>query len=80
MSNNDWSVSMQKRMQGIDVSASTQHLLNYQEQEKGYLDQDLTLAGVASVLDIRSDQLSVIVNRQLNTTFSSLYRIRDAKP
>ena len=59
-----------------------QRLMTALEEEKIYLDADITLQSVAKRLAIPAPHLSQIVNERLNQTFSDLinrYRVEEVK-
>lgn len=57
-------------------------VLEYVEQEKPYLDNELRLSGLAGQLDISIHHLSQVINEQLGKSFSDFinaYRVEEAK-
>ncbi|MGE5343735.1 MAG: helix-turn-helix domain-containing protein [Candidatus Omnitrophota bacterium] len=57
-------------------------LISYMEEEKPYLDQNITLPGLAEQLSVRKEVLSQAINRELKLNFNSFlngYRIEEAK-
>jgi AraC-like DNA-binding protein len=67
---------------GIDTGAVIERLQELMELEKNYLDADLSLQQLSSILGITPHQLSEILNDRLDTNFRSFvnsYRINAAK-
>ena len=59
-----------------------ERVVEYVEQEKPYLDNELRLSGLAEQLDISIHHLSQVVNEQLGKSFSDFineYRVEEAK-
>lgn len=57
-------------------------IIDFVEQEKPYLDNELRLSTLAEQLDISSHHLSQVINEQMDTSFSDFinkYRIEEAK-
>ncbi|BDA77808.1 hypothetical protein LPTSP3_g07380 [Leptospira kobayashii] len=75
------SSAREKRVRSLNVTRILENLAEYFEREKPYLEENLSLTTVAHTLGIRSDQLSAILNKEMNTSFSLLvneYRVREA--
>ncbi|MGB0942176.1 MAG: helix-turn-helix domain-containing protein [Marinomonas sp.] len=64
------------RLGNIDKESIVSKLTLYLDSERAFLEPRLTLEQVASNLQIRSDQLSAIINSQLNTSFSTLINLK----
>lgn len=74
-----YSRSLLKR---IDVDALMENLDSVMKKEKLYLNEEITLKDVASILDITHHQLSQLLNERLNmnfNTFVNTYRVDFAK-
>lgn len=57
-------------------------LVDYMENEKPYLDYDLTLPKLASILDTTPHKLSQVINEKYNSNFFEFvnkYRVKDVK-
>jgi len=62
--------------------AVSQNLLQYMSNEQPYLDEELSLSKLASLLGISTNQLSQVINQNLNTNFYKLvnsYRIKEVQ-
>ncbi|TGN16926.1 7TM-DISM domain-containing protein [Leptospira idonii] len=73
--------SSAKRMRGLDITRILEDLVVYFRSEKPYLEEELSLGTVSEKLKIRPDQLSAILNKEMNTSFSLLineYRVTEA--
>ncbi len=71
-----------RRISNLDGAQVLRDLAQLFDREQPYLEEALTLAGVAEKLEIRPDQLSAIINKELKTSFADLvneYRIRAAR-
>ncbi len=69
-------------LHGIDTGAVIERIKELMELENLYLDENLSLQTLSSMLNITSHQLSEILNNRLNTNFRSFintYRINAAK-
>lgn len=69
------------RLANLNLDDVVQKLMECFDAQKPYLSEDITLAKVASDIDIRPDQLSAVISSKLNTSFSHFvneYRIRAA--
>ncbi|GBF50418.1 transcriptional regulator, AraC family [Leptospira ryugenii] len=74
--------SSKTRISNLDQNVYVQKISEMFENEKVYLDPELSLRKLASLLQIREDQVSYIINHNFKMTFSSLlnqYRINEAK-
>ncbi|MBL8019903.1 MAG: helix-turn-helix transcriptional regulator [Leptospirales bacterium] len=72
----------QARAVGLDVDSILERLQDLMEKELLYCDEDLSLAILASHLEIRADQLSYILNQHCNQNFYSYvngYRVAEAR-
>jgi len=58
----------------IDRTAALQQLRKLLEDEHVYRDENLSLGGLAELLDLSSHQLSELINTQLQVSFSRLIR------
>lgn len=68
-------------LQGMDISALRENLLQSMEVEKLYKDEDLSLASLADDLGLSSHQLSELINQEMGKNFPAFvneYRIREA--
>jgi AraC-like DNA-binding protein len=71
-----------KLTKSIDPAGLEERLLTMIENEEPYLDEDITLASLAHAIDIEPHQLTLFLNRYLNTNFHDFinaYRIEAAK-
>jgi AraC-like DNA-binding protein len=69
-------------LKGIDVDALMENLDSVMKSERLYLNEEITLKDVASILDITHHQLSQLLNERLNlnfNTFVNTYRVDYAK-
>lgn len=60
----------------------SEELLDYMKSEKPYLDEELSLSKLSSFLGVSSNQLSQMINQNLNTNFYKFvnsYRINEVK-
>lgn len=64
------------RLGNINNHATIVKLDQYLDQDKAFLNPGLSVESVASVIDIRPDQLSALINIELNTSFPTLINIR----
>lgn len=58
------------RLRGIDIAHSVEQLRRLMDQERMYCDEDLSLTRLAAALELRPDQLSLILNHELRTGFA----------
>ncbi|TGN03471.1 helix-turn-helix domain-containing protein [Leptospira dzoumogneensis] len=68
-------------LQGMDLAALRENLLQSMEVEKLYKDEDLSLASLADDLGLSSHQLSELINQEMGKNFSAFvneYRIKEA--
>jgi YesN/AraC family two-component response regulator len=71
-----------KLTKSIEPEGLKERLLKMIEDEETYLDEDITLASLAHYLDIEPHQLTLFLNRYMNTNFHGFinaYRIEAAK-
>lgn len=69
-------------LNGVDVDALMENLDSLMRCERLYLNEEITLKGVASILDISHHQLSQLLNERRNmnfNTFVNTYRVEYAK-
>ena len=74
--------ALPKLTKSIDPEGLNERLLAMIENEESYLDEDITLASLAHALDIEPHQLTLFLNRYMNTNFHDFinaYRIEAAK-
>ncbi|MBD3903326.1 helix-turn-helix domain-containing protein [Chryseobacterium sp. Ch-15] len=60
----------------------SERLLDYMRIEKPYLDEELSLIKLSSLLNVSTNQLSQVINQNLNTTFYKFinsYRVEEVK-
>lgn len=70
------------RLLGLDVAGVVHELERLMQEEKAFSDEDLTLASLASELEIKPHQLSQILNERLQKSFSAYvnhYRVLEAR-
>ena len=70
------------KVRGIDINTAILSLNSIMEKEKLYLDENISIKRVAEMLDLNHQQLSEIINRGLNKSFSSYvndFKISEAK-
>lgn len=75
-------LSRQKRLMGINQQKIIADIENLMNNEKLFCDEDLSLNRLSDILEIRSDQLSQIINDYFHNTFTRFingYRIEYAK-
>lgn len=81
--NNKTAADQKYKSTGLSTGQSIEyldHLLKYMEQEKPYLQSQLTIAELAEQINIPSYQLSQIINEQLNKNFFEFvneYRVKE---
>ncbi len=80
---NDFADSTQydKRTSGIDRHEIAKYIIGIFEEKKPYLMEDFDLADLARFCGLRIDQVSAIINNELNTNFRTLvneYRVKEA--
>lgn len=71
-----------RKVRNLDVKQTVYRLVDYFAAEKPYLEEEISLERVARRLDLRPDQLSAVINKELKTSFSGLikeYRVREAR-
>jgi YesN/AraC family two-component response regulator len=71
-----------KLTKSIDPEVLKERLLTMIENEEPYLDENITLASLAHAIDIEPHQLTLFLNRYLNSNFHDFinaYRIETAK-
>jgi YesN/AraC family two-component response regulator len=74
--------ALPKLTKSIDPEGLKERLLTMIENEEPYLDEDITLASLSHALDIEPHQLTLFLNRNMNTNFHKFintYRIEAAK-
>ncbi|PJE03142.1 MAG: hypothetical protein CK427_05430 [Leptospira sp.] len=74
--------STKSRISNINEKEVIEKMQNLLENEKIFLDENLTLRKLAKHLKIREDQVSYIINHNYKVTFTNLlnnYRINEAK-
>jgi AraC-like DNA-binding protein len=74
--------STKSRISNINETELTKKIQNLLENEKIFLDENLTLRKLAKRLQIREDQVSYLINHNFKVTFTTLlkiYRINEAK-
>ena len=64
------------RLNNIDEEKTLNDLVEYLDTQEGYLESGLTLDNVANEINVRSDQLSAVINSRLNTSFSTLLNLK----
>lgn len=64
------------RLNNIDEEKTLSELVEFLDTKKAYLESGLTLDDVAEAIDVRSDQLSAVINSRLNTSFSTLLNLK----
>jgi len=64
------------RLGNLDANDILGKLIQYLDTERAYLEPGLTLENVAMSLGVRPDQLSTIVNSQLQVSFSTLLNMK----
>lgn len=64
------------RLSNINTSVTIVKLIKYLDQNQAFLKPGLTLEEVALKLEIRADQLSTLINKELNTSFPTLINIK----
>ncbi len=70
------------RLRGLDIPACLEALRRQMEDKQLYLDEDLNLNMLASAIGVRKDQLSFLLNQELNSNFSDYvnrYRVDAAR-
>jgi AraC-like DNA-binding protein len=78
------SVAEKYARQSIDESMQDDYLLrmrNYMEQQKPYLDENITIKDLAEGIGIPAHHLSIVINNRLNKnfyTFINEYRVHEA--
>jgi len=69
-------------LKGLDIDTLMENLDALMKRERLYLNEEITLKDVASILDISHHQLSQLLNERLNinfNTFVNTYRVEYAK-
>lgn len=76
----------ESQVNGVTVDLSTskvgKELIVFLETDTAYLEADFSINDLANKLDVNKQELSEVINRELNTNFYSLvahYRIQNAK-
>lgn len=76
----------ESQVNGVTVDLSTskvgKELIAFLETDTAYLEADFSINDLANKLDVNKQELSEVINRELNTNFYSLvahYRIQNAK-
>jgi AraC-like DNA-binding protein len=67
---------------GPKYNEAAQRLLSYLEKEKPYLDEKITLTGLAEKMKMTRNQLSSVINNDLGSSFYNLinkYRVEEVK-
>ncbi|WCL47729.1 7TM-DISM domain-containing protein [Leptospira sp. GIMC2001] len=80
--NVNYSLSYNKRTSKIDIHQIMKDIIYLLENEKPYLDEKFSIYNLANSLGLRTDQLSAVINKELQTNFWNLiteYRIAEAK-
>ncbi len=75
-------VTEKKTIQSEEFSEISQKLLVFMQENKPYLDEELSLQKLSSLMNISTHQLSQIINQNLNTNFYKFinsYRIEEVK-
>ncbi|WP_411823395.1 7TM-DISM domain-containing protein [Leptospira sp. 'Mane'] len=75
------STQYNRRTNGIDRHKTVKEIIRIFEEKKPYLKEDFDLADLSRFCGLRIDQVSAIINNELNTNFRTLvneYRIREA--
>jgi AraC-like DNA-binding protein len=70
------------KVKGMDVESVVVKLNRLMEEEHLYRDEDISLKDVADIMDINLQQLSEILNREINKNFNTFindYRVEEAK-
>ncbi|HPR31437.1 MAG TPA: helix-turn-helix transcriptional regulator [Prolixibacteraceae bacterium] len=76
----DLSKGKKRKLSDEEVRSIVQNLKRLMEKEHLYLDPELTLPKVASLLHVKVYKLSYVINQELNMTFNeyiNAYRIRE---
>lgn len=70
------------KVKGMDVESVVVKLNRLMEEEHLYRDEDISLKDVADIMDMNLQQLSEILNREINKNFNTFindYRVEEAK-
>jgi AraC-like DNA-binding protein len=67
---------LKNRLNNINPHTTIIKLVQYLDKEKPFLEPHLSLEKVASVINVRSDQLSTLINSELSTSFPTLINIK----
>lgn len=70
------------KVKGMDVESVVVKLNRLMEEEHLYRDEDISLKDVADIMDMNIQQLSEILNREINKNFNTFindYRVQEAK-
>jgi len=70
------------KVKGMDVESVVVKLNRLMEEEHLYRDEDISLKDVADIMDMNIQQLSEILNRDVNKNFNTFindYRVQEAK-
>ncbi len=74
--------TLSEKQPGAKNSEDVKRILSYVETEKPYLDEELTLTKLAEQVGITRNQLSAIINSNLNSSFYDFingYRVQEVK-
>ncbi|XPF93631.1 7TM-DISM domain-containing protein [Colwellia sp. RE-S-Sl-9] len=65
-----------KRLSNINTDSTILRLIQYLEHDKPFLEPGISVEDVALHLQVRPDQLSTLINKELHTSFPTLINIK----